>query len=53
MINNREQALRDFVRKGGTSPARIGWQENGKYHECQVFYEDVLRVRPLVGAGNA
>jgi hypothetical protein len=50
MLEGYEAALREFVRNGGTSPARIGWQEDGKYHERQVYYEDVLRIRPLVNA---
>ena len=48
MPESYEAALKDFVRNGGTSPARIGWNEGGKYHECQVFYEDIQRVRPMV-----
>jgi hypothetical protein len=48
MHDSYEAALREFVRNGGTSPARIGWEENGNYHESQVFHEEILRVRPLV-----
>lgn len=45
---SREAALFEFVRIGKSTPARVGWSENGKYHECQVNYEDILRIRPLV-----
>ena len=46
MLDSYEAALTQFVRNGGTSPARIGWNEGGKYHEAQVFHEDILRIRP-------
>jgi hypothetical protein len=49
MPETYEAALSEFVRNGGTTPARIGWQPPGEiYHEAQVYYEDILRVRPLV-----